>query len=600
MMGLFDDVPTHRRDGRMMPRLILRTGLLASLAVAVLLALAPLAYAESGPPVVTAAHGGFSWESPGEGEWGYKVDVSQCEDSNKCHPTEFEVERIPGKVQVFEVYAQDLKFTPEGNEVYVGVAVMMNRSGTVGKFLQARVPVEVVHLVRESGVGAPKRLWSEGSQVLFDKVGTEWGYKIAVSKVRRCFIEGCREQPHYLEIPKSTTAPQVYSPCIGPEHIKPEWTGGEGYVYIGVGDLQNPGTENPRSYYGSEVAVQPPRCPPPKAEAGGASLISQSSAVLSGAVNPDESAVTGCYFEYGTTGTSYTSSVPCAVTPAGNGTQPVPVSATIGNLFPGTPYHYRLIATGLSGTAESQPAEFSTLEFPREKHPPRDILSPSISGTGLAGLSLAAGAGVWENNPTSYGYQWQRCDRAGTSCADIVGATTATFPLSVPDVEHRLRVLVTAQNADGAGQAASGPSHVVGSTVASGAIWEWREFERAPFSTLVESLLVERIPVGGVVTLTCRGRSCPFHARNVSLAAHLAKCRRRRPCHRGKAAPLTAVTLAYPFGHRRFRPGTVLGVSVTKPGWVGHESRLTIRRKREKPAVSCLAPASTRATACPS
>jgi hypothetical protein len=45
---------------------------------------------------------------------------------------------------------------------------------------------------------------------------------------------------------------------------------------------------------------------------------------------------------------------------------------------------------------------------------------------------------------------WQRCDSTGASCAEIAGATSATYSVVAPDdVGQRLRVIVTATNPDG-------------------------------------------------------------------------------------------------------------------------------------------------------
>ncbi len=76
--------------------------------------------------------------------------------------------------------------------------------------------------------------------------------------------------------------------------------------------------------------------------------------------------------------------------------------------------------------------------------------APSISGTPRDGQTLTANAGSWLGLGTiGYEYQWQRCDRYGNGCENITGATTSTRSLASGDVEHTLRVLVSATETGG-------------------------------------------------------------------------------------------------------------------------------------------------------
>ena len=58
--------------------------------------------------------------------------------------------------------------------------------------------------------------------------------------------------------------------------------------------------------------------------------------------------------------------------------------------------------------------------------------------------------------PISYGYQWQRCDTTGANCADIAGATAATYTATAADTGRRVRVVVTATNTAGSASATNG------------------------------------------------------------------------------------------------------------------------------------------------
>jgi phospholipase C len=72
-------------------------------------------------------------------------------------------------------------------------------------------------------------------------------------------------------------------------------------------------------------------------------------ATLRGSVDPEESTVSECGFEYGTT-TKYGSSAPCSMLP-GSGSEPVYVEAQVHGLAAGTTYHFRIKAKNSGGTS---------------------------------------------------------------------------------------------------------------------------------------------------------------------------------------------------------------------------------------------------------
>lgn len=92
---------------------------------------------------------------------------------------------------------------------------------------------------------------------------------------------------------------------------------------------------------------------------------------------------------------------------------------------------------------------------------PSNTSLPTISGTAQIGQTLTAGTGIWAGSPTSFGFQWQRCNASGTSCADIPGAMSGTYVLAAADTGATIRVVVTATNSLGAGSAESAPTPVV-------------------------------------------------------------------------------------------------------------------------------------------
>ena len=99
---------------------------------------------------------------------------------------------------------------------------------------------------------------------------------------------------------------------------------------------------------------------------------------------------------------------------------------------------------------------------------PRNAARPTISGAGdpQVGEELTAEDGTWSGSPTSFAYQWQRCDADVSSCFNVAGATGKTYGVRSIDLGFRLRVTVRAANANGAATAASLPTSVVAPQVA--------------------------------------------------------------------------------------------------------------------------------------
>ena len=86
---------------------------------------------------------------------------------------------------------------------------------------------------------------------------------------------------------------------------------------------------------------------------------------------------------------------------------------------------------------------------------PRSTARPSISGDTTVGQELTADPGTWTNNPTSYSYQWRRCDTNPFQCFDVNGATGKAYGVREADIGFRMDVVVTATNAKGSDTARS-------------------------------------------------------------------------------------------------------------------------------------------------
>ena len=92
---------------------------------------------------------------------------------------------------------------------------------------------------------------------------------------------------------------------------------------------------------------------------------------------------------------------------------------------------------------------------------PSNTSLPSISGSARDGSLLTASHGGWTGGPTSYAYQWLRCDDQGGNCGAIAGATSQQYTLQTADVAHTLRVVVTASNGNGSSSATTAETDLI-------------------------------------------------------------------------------------------------------------------------------------------
>lgn len=95
---------------------------------------------------------------------------------------------------------------------------------------------------------------------------------------------------------------------------------------------------------------------------------------------------------------------------------------------------------------------------------PRNTVPPAILGSPAVGQTLTADSGTWTGNPTSFAYQWQRCDTTGATCTAIAGQAGPRYLVTAADIGSRIRVAVTARSSSGTGAAVSSPTSVVPET----------------------------------------------------------------------------------------------------------------------------------------
>jgi hypothetical protein len=98
---------------------------------------------------------------------------------------------------------------------------------------------------------------------------------------------------------------------------------------------------------------------------------------------------------------------------------------------------------------------------------PTNVAEPDIDGRAEQGRTLTTSRGRWNGTGTiTYEFRWVRCGADGgrpdaSDCGLIIGATRASYEVQSADVGSRLRVRVTATNADGSTTVASNPTQVV-------------------------------------------------------------------------------------------------------------------------------------------
>jgi DNA-binding beta-propeller fold protein YncE len=124
----------------------------------------------------------------------------------------------------------------------------------------------------------------------------------------------------------------------------------------------------------------------PEVSSAGAQSVGETSATLTGAVNP-RGINTTYYFQYGTS-ESYGASVPLASAYAGAGTTAVSESASIVALAPASTYHFRIVASSRGGTVYGADQTFTTAAAVSatapKVSPPAEKLKPKTKAQELA------------------------------------------------------------------------------------------------------------------------------------------------------------------------------------------------------------------------
>ena len=116
--------------------------------------------------------------------------------------------------------------------------------------------------------------------------------------------------------------------------------------------------------------------------------------------------------------------------------------------------------------------------------------------------------------------------------------------------------------------------------------------------TMFTSLKAKKVPKGATLTVTCKGRGCPFGRRTLHPAKKVKVCKaHHKQCKTKAAPPFATFNLIGLLKNRHLPTNTKLTLKVTKPNTIGVTETFTIGKIGKRPKVtgpSCLAPGSNK------
>ncbi|MBA3401860.1 MAG: hypothetical protein H0U05_07725 [Actinobacteria bacterium] len=125
----------------------------------------------------------------------------------------------------------------------------------------------------------------------------------------------------------------------------------------------------------------------------------------------------------------------------------------------GTTMRVRVTAVNADGATNARSEQTAVVES--NAAPLANSARPTVSGEARVGQELTASEGTWTGNPTTFAFQWQRCDVDSLTCAAVIGATGRTYGVRIADLGFRLRVEVTARSGNRSGTATSNATAIV-------------------------------------------------------------------------------------------------------------------------------------------
>ncbi len=166
----------------------------------------------------------------------------------------------------------------------------------------------------------------------------------------------------------------------------------------------------------------------PSVATGKADAITQTTASLHGAVNPNGSSTT-YYFQWGLTN-SYGAAHPADS--AGSGTSSVSVFQAASHLSPGTIYHYRLVATNQFGTTVGADRVFKTAGSPPPGVSTGQAVDISTGGANLTGTVNPSG------QATTWYFEWGASTKYGQQTAPQTVAASSSGQAVVASLQGLL------------------------------------------------------------------------------------------------------------------------------------------------------------------
>jgi hypothetical protein len=121
----------------------------------------------------------------------------------------------------------------------------------------------------------------------------------------------------------------------------------------------------------------------------------------------------------------------------------------------------RVRVTAVNADGETNARSAPTEIVSSNAAPLDNTARPTITGEARVGQQLTASEGTWTGNPTTFEFQWQRCDIDTLLCVDVPGATGRTYGVRIADLGFRVRVRVTARKDGRSGTAISAATAVV-------------------------------------------------------------------------------------------------------------------------------------------
>lgn len=131
----------------------------------------------------------------------------------------------------------------------------------------------------------------------------------------------------------------------------------------------------------------------------------------------------------------------------------------VGQTDVGNTMRVRVTAVNADGATDARSEQ--TAVVGSNAAPLDNTARPTITGEARVGQELTATDGTWTGNPTSFSFQWQRCNIDAITCLDVTGATGRTYGVRLADLGFRLRVQVVARKDGRSGTATSTPTAVV-------------------------------------------------------------------------------------------------------------------------------------------